>query len=72
MVSARHKVLRDVFDKSFFGFERRFAIVSQTDAVGNSEDVGINSHSGLTKTYGSDDVGSLSPYARQSGEFVGG
>ena len=67
MVSARDEVLGNMTDESFFGFERSFAIVCKTDAVGYAEHVGVDSHSRLIETYGCDDVGSFAPNARQGG-----
>ena len=62
-MSARDEVLGNMTDESFFGFERSFAIVCKTDAVGYAEHVGVDSHSRLIETNGSDDVSSLSTYA---------
>ena len=54
-------------NKSFFGFEGSFAVVGESDAIGDAEDVGVDSHSWLVETDGSDDVSSFAPNARQGG-----
>ena len=64
MVGARDEVLGYMADKSFFGFEWCFAVVGESDAIGYAEDVGIDSHSWLIETDGSDDVSSFATNAR--------
>ena len=64
MVCARDEVLGNMADESAFGFERGFAIVGESDAVGYAEYVSIYCHSWLTEAYGCDDVGSFATYAR--------
>ena len=63
MMGTRHEGFGNVFDECFFGFERRFAVVGETNTVGYAKYMCVNCHSGLSETYGGDDVGSFAPNA---------
>ena len=63
-------VLGDVLDEFALGLEGGFAVVGKSDAVGDTEDVGVDGKGGFVEDYGGDDVGGFASYARELLQLV--
>ena len=63
-------VLGDVLDEFALGLEGGFAVVGKPDAVGDTEDVGVDGKGGFVEDYGGDDVGGFASYAGELLQLV--
>jgi hypothetical protein len=64
MMGMRHERFGNVLDECFFGFEWGATIVGETNAVSYAKNMCVDCHSGLSETYGGDDIGGFATNAR--------
>lgn len=67
MVGIGKNAGRDVFHQLFFNFKRGFGMIGQSDAVCDTEDMGVHRHGRTPESDSHDHVGSLTPY---TGKFL--
>ena len=70
MVSYGLQLAGDVFHEGLFGGERCGRVVGESDAVGHSKHVSVDSHGGFIKHYREDNVSRFSAHSRQFHQFV--
>lgn len=70
VVGLGDEVLGNVGDESLFGLEGSLGVFGQTDAIADTEDMGVDSHCCLIPHHGEHHIGSLTTDARQTHQLV--
>ena len=62
--------MRDMLHKDLLGLLRRLGLVRQPNTVGDTENVRIDRHGGLTEGHGQHHIGRLPAHTRQTGQLL--